>query len=91
MVILLDGLESLTDDGQALRWLPSSLPPSCSLVLSTTPGSTTASALKRRGWTDAAALDGERGAAEGYAALEASGRIEAESRGGPQRCGRSCP
>jgi hypothetical protein len=51
VVILIDGLDQLSDPVAAtLRWLPSTLPANCSLILSTSAGTPSSAALPRRGW-----------------------------------------
>ena len=51
VVILIDGLDQLSDPVAAtLRWLPTTLPANCSLILSTAAGTPSAAALPRRGW-----------------------------------------
>jgi len=50
VVILLDALNQLNDEGRTLAWLPQSIPASTKLVVSTTPGDV-ADLLTKRSWS----------------------------------------
>ena len=51
VTIIIDGLEQIADENASnLRWLPATLPPRCSLLLSAALGSRAAKAVAQRGW-----------------------------------------
>ena len=57
VVIVIDGLDQLTDPAAAsLKWLPATLPPNCSLIVSTSSGTEAHKSLARRGWKHQVAM-----------------------------------